>query len=210
MTDLQRSAFLLPRRPPTVASCRLYAIICKIVYIVYTKKHKNVYSVNINDLTRDSQAPLAPYNDEEGSFFKVYVADTGVMFSKFGIAPSLFLNPELQASLSSDFRGALAENYVMQALKAAGLKTFYWMPEENAQRGEIDFIYQTKMAEVIPVEVKSARNVSAKTFSRFMKESRAPFGVRLSENEFGCTKLENGAELRSLPLYAAFCMDGMK
>lgn len=166
--------------------------------------------VNINDLTRDSQAPLAPYNDEEGSFFKVYVADTGVMFSKFGIAPGLFLNPELQASLSSDFRGALAENYVMQALKAAGLKTFYWMPEENAQRGEIDFIYQTKMAEAIPVEVKSARNVSAKTLSRFMKESRAPFGVRLSENEFGCTRLENGAELRSLPLYAAFCMDEME
>ena len=95
----------------------------------------------------------------------------------------------------------------MQALKAAGLKTFYWMPEDNGQRGEIDFVYQTKRAEVIPVEVKSARNVSAKTFSRFMRESHAPFGVRLSENEFGRMKLENGAELRSLPLYAAFCMD---
>lgn len=163
--------------------------------------------VSINDLTRDARAPLAPYNDEEGSFFKVYVADTGVMFNKFGISPSLFLNPELQASLSSDFRGALAENYVMQALKAAGLKTFYWMPEDNGQRGEIDFVYQTKRAEIIPVEVKSARNVSAKTFSRFMRESHAPFGVRLSENEFGRMELENGAELRSLPLYAAFCMD---
>lgn len=163
--------------------------------------------VTINDLTRDAQAPLAPYNDEEGSFFKVYVADTGVMFNKFGISPSLFLNPELQASLSSDFRGALAENYVMQALKAAGLKTFYWMPEDNGQRGEIDFVYQTRRAEVIPVEVKSARNVSAKTLSRFMRESCAPFGVRLSENEFGRMRLENGAELRSLPLYAAFCMD---
>lgn len=163
--------------------------------------------VSINDLTRDMRAPLAPYNDEEGSFFKVYVADTGVMFSKFGISPNLFLNPELQASLSSDFRGALAENYVMQALRAAGLKTYYWMPEDNGQRGEIDFVYQTRRADVIPVEVKSARNVSAKTFSRFMKESRAPFGVRLSENEFGRTTLENGAELRSLPLYAAFCMN---
>ena len=163
--------------------------------------------VSINDLTRDARAPLAPYNDEEGSFFKVYVADTGVMFNKFGVSPGLFVNPELQASLSSDFRGALAENYVMQALKAAGLKTFYWMPEDNGQRGEIDFVYQTKRAEVIPVEVKSARNVSAKTFSRFMRESHAPFGVRLSENEFGRMKLENGAELRSLPLYAAFCMD---
>lgn len=163
--------------------------------------------VSINDLTRDVQAPLAPYNDEEGSFFKVYVADTGVMFSKFGISPNLFLNPELQAAVSSDFRGALTENYVMQALKAAGLKTYYWMPEDNGRRGEIDFVYQTRRAEVIPVEVKSARNVSAKTFSRFMGEGHAPFGVRLSENEFGCTRLENGAELRSLPLYAAFCMD---
>lgn len=162
--------------------------------------------VSINDLTRSCQAPLAPYCEDEGSFFKVYVADTGVMFNKFGIDPKLVLDQSLQGMLSSDFRGALAENYVMQALKAAGLKTYYWMPEESGARGEIDFVFQTREAQVIPIEVKSARNVSARSFARFMAEGHAPYGIRLTERDFGRTQLENGAELRSLPLYAAFCV----
>ena len=40
-------------------------------------------------------------------------------------------------------------------------RTFYWMPETNAARGEIDFVSQTEQAEVIPIEVKSGRNVAA-------------------------------------------------
>ncbi len=162
--------------------------------------------VSINDLTRGSQAPLAPYSADEGSFFKVYVADTGIMFNKFGIDPKFVLDSSLQGVLSSDFRGALAENYVMQALRAAGLKTFYWMPEGSGVRGEIDFVFQTREAQVIPVEVKSARNVSAKSLARFMAEGRSPYCIRLSERDFGRTELEGGGELRSLPLYAAHCI----
>ena len=162
--------------------------------------------VSINDLTRCTQAPLSAYSADKGSFFKVYVADTGVMFNKFGIDPKFVLDSSLQGVLSSDFRGALAENYVMQALRAAGLKTYYWMPEGSGARGEIDFVFQTREAQVIPVEVKSARNVSAKSLSRFMTEGRAPYGIRLSEKDFGRVELENGCELRSLPLYAAHCV----
>ena len=162
--------------------------------------------ISIHDLTRDTQAPLSPFNDEEGSYFKVYVGDTGLMFHKFGIAPSIFLGPAGTSVLSSDFRGALAENYVMQSLKAAGVKSFYWMPASTTQRGEVDFIYQTPRAEVIPVEVKSARNVSAKSLKKLMREGHSPYAIRLSENEFGRTVDDDGFELRSIPLYAAFCV----
>lgn len=163
--------------------------------------------VNINELTKDSQAPLYPYNTDDGSFFKVYTADTGVMFSKFGISPAVFLDPTLSAALSSNFRGALAENYVMQALRANNLKTFYWMPENSGTRGEIDFVYQTERAEIIPIEVKSARNVSAKSLRAFMAQGLSPYAIRLSEKEFGSTELEEGAMLKSLPLYAAFTIE---
>lgn len=162
--------------------------------------------VTIHDLTRDTQAPLAPYNDESGSFFKVYVSDTGLMFGKFGVEPSLVLDRTLSPLLSSDFRGALAENYVMQSLKANGLKTFYWMPDENSGRGEVDFVFQTRSAEVIPIEVKSARNVSAKSLRKLMREGHSPYAIRLSEQQFGKSEGEGGTELRSLPLYAAFCI----
>ena len=162
--------------------------------------------VTVNDLTRDVRAPLAPYNDEEGSFFKVYVADTGLMFNKFGVDPSLVLSPEDGIVLSSDFRGALAENYVMQALRANGVRTFYWMPEDSGVRGEVDFVYQTRSAEVVPVEVKSSRNVRARSLHRLMDEGDSPYAIRLSSQEFGRTTDDEGRELRSIPLYAAFCI----
>ena len=162
--------------------------------------------VTRNELTKDTRAPLSPYNDEEGSYFKVYVADTGVMFKKFGIAPSLFLDTALVAQLSSDFRGALAENFVMQSLRANSIKTFYWMPDEDSSRGEVDFIFQNDRAEVVPIEVKSARNVRARSLKHLMAEGSSPYAIRLSEQNFSRNTSEAGAELRALPLYAAFAI----
>lgn len=163
--------------------------------------------VSINDLTCDDAAPLSPFNDEEGSYFKVYVADTGIMFFKFGIDPAVFLDSTLSAQLSSDFRGALAENYVMQALAANEVRTFYWMRNDKVGNGEIDFVFQDGRARVIPVEVKSARNVKAKSLARFMRDGRAPYALRLSEANFGIEPIEGtDAVMRSLPLYAAFCI----
>ncbi|MEC4271612.1 AAA family ATPase [Adlercreutzia sp. R25] len=163
--------------------------------------------VSINDLTRDDQAPLAPFNDEEGSYFKVYVADTGIMFFKFGIDAGLFLEKESRLVLASDFRGALAENYVMQALAANEVKTFYWMPSDKVGSGEIDFVFQDRRAQIVPVEVKSARNVKAKSLRKFMEEGSSPYALRLSEANFGVEKIGDSDKLlRSLPLYAAFCI----
>lgn len=160
-----------------------------------------------NDLTRDMRAPLTPYGDEEGTFFKLYAADTGVMFRKFGIAGQTYLDPTTRSLLSSDFRGALAENFVMQALTACDANAFYWMPDTNASRGEIDFVIQTERAQVIPIEVKSGRNVVAKSLRRFVKEAQSPYAVRLSELQFGISDMEDaGCQLKSLPLYAAFCL----
>lgn len=159
-----------------------------------------------NDLTRDTVAPLAPYNDEEGSFFKIYVSDVGVMFKKFGIRPETFLDPASAARLSSDFRGALAENSVMQALRARDIKTYYWMPSDDSSRGEVDFVYQDNLARVIPVEVKSGRNVRSRSLRKLMEEGASPYCVRLSALDFSRTVNEYGDEIRSLPLYAAFAI----
>ena len=72
--------------------------------------------------------------------------------------------------------------------------------------GEVDFVFQTRSAEVIPIEVKSARNVSAKSLRKLMREGHSPYAIRLSEQQFGKSEGEGGTELRSLPLYAAFCI----
>lgn len=74
--------------------------------------------------------------------------------------------------------------------------------------GELDFVFQTKRAEVVSIEVKSARNASSKSLNLFMEEAHSPYAIRLSENEFGASGLDGGRQLRSLPLYAAFCIGG--
>lgn len=163
--------------------------------------------VNVNDLTCDASAPLAPHNDEEGSFFKMYVADTGLMFHKFGLDAQVYLDATGRASLSGEFRGAFAENFVMQALKAQGLKTFYWMPDEKVGKVEVDFVFQDRRGRGIPVEVKSSRNVRSKSLNMLIERGRSPVACRLSENNFGVTPLSGtNCALKSLPLYAAFCI----
>ena len=81
----------------------------------------------------------------EGSFFKEYICDTGLMFYKFCVDPSFFLDASMRSLLSDDFRGALAEISVMQALAASGLSTFYWMPSEKVGQGEVDFVFQVSV-----------------------------------------------------------------
>ena len=160
-----------------------------------------------NDLTCDTSAPLAPFNSDGGSYFKEYICDTGLMFHKFGIEAELFLDPKLKSLLSDDFRGALAENSVMQALRANGIATFYWMPSEKVGNGEVDFVFQDRQARIVPVEVKSGRNVKAKSLARLVKEGRSPVAYLLSTNDFSATEGgEAGCMVKHLPLYAAYCI----
>lgn len=68
---------------------------------------------------------------------------------------------------------------------------------------------QTGSAQIVPVEVKSARNVTAKSLKTLVRKGGSPFAYRLSGNDFGRSTIpETDCELRSLPLYASFCIDG--
>lgn len=160
-----------------------------------------------NDLTCSSSYPLIPFNEDDGSYFKEYICDTGLMFYKFGVEPELFLDKKIQPLLTSEFRGALAENSVMQTLRANNLSTFYWMPNEKVGNGEIDFIFQNSKGEIIPVEVKSGRNVMAASLNKLIHEANITRAYRLSENNF-TTFTPEGTDCRifGIPLYASFCI----
>ena len=165
--------------------------------------------ITINELTECVEAPLIPYEEQEGSYFKVYLADTGLMFYKLSVNPRLWLEAESSSRLpvSSDYRGALAENAVMQALASNDLQTYYWVPPAAwGGRGALDFVLQDDEMRLIPVEVKSARNVRAKTLSTFMEKSRSPYAVVMSDRDFGEAEGEHGERVRQLPLYAAHCI----
>lgn len=156
--------------------------------------------VNVNYQTNDVAAPLAPRGG--GSYFKVYCADTGLMFSRFNLDPAVFADPLRRRLVAPRFRGALAENYVMQALVANGMETFYWTPGTTSQN-EVEFVLQNGLGQVVPVEVKSGDNVRSRSLNAYRERSGAPCAIRLSAKNFG-----KGDGVLSIPLYAAFCIDG--
>ena len=142
---------------------------------------------------REGKMPLAAYSEPDS--FKIYIADTGILRSKFEIAPNVILS----GPHSFDgFKGALAENYIMQALIANGLRPYYWTSQGKA---ELDFVFQDRRGNVIPLEAKSAVNVRSRSLKVFLSAYDAPYAIRVSARNFGN---ENG--IRSVPLYAVFCV----
>lgn len=140
----------------------------------------------------EGKYPLALYEDQTS--FKVYYSDVGLLTMRMPISPNAILQPY---NLSDKARGMMAENYVAEQLTANGFPLHYWTSGNSA---EIDFVIQQDGCS-IPVEVKSSDNVKAKSLQTYVKSYSPKYAVRISAKNFGN---ENG--IRSIPLYALFCL----
>jgi hypothetical protein len=141
----------------------------------------------------EGKLPLNIFAD--ASFFKIYMMDTGLLFSKFNIP----VNTILADSIGFDnYKGILTENYVASTLVSSGFQAYYW---ESKGRAEVDFVIQKQDGSVIPVEVKSSENVRSKSLGQFVLRYKPSYSVRISPKNFG---FENG--IKSVPLYAVFCL----
>lgn len=140
----------------------------------------------------EGKYPLALYEDQTS--FKVYYSDVGLLTMRMPISPNAILQPY---NLSDKARGMMAENYVAEQLTANGFPLHYWTSGNSA---EIDFVIQQDGCS-IPVEVKSSDNVKAKSLQTYVKSYSPQYAVRISAKNFGN---ENG--IRSIPLYALFCL----
>lgn len=124
------------------------------------------------------------------------------MFYKLGINPRLWLDlkEDSAIALSSDFRGALAENSVMQAFSGNSLQTYYWVPPSSWKTtGELDFLLQTDRMEIVPVEVKSARNVRARTSGRSWTKPDRHMPTFCPRTIFSAAKPMTGASYATSP-----------
>jgi predicted AAA+ superfamily ATPase len=142
----------------------------------------------------DAAFPLKAFMEQ--GFFKLYLLDTGILTSLYDAEPN---DLEPSADKGSRFRGGIAENHVMQQLTAKGTELFYW---GTASKSEVDFVFRSKGGDIIPLEVKSGRNVTAKSLSSYRNAYHPKYVIRCSTKNFG---FENG--IRSVPLYAAFCIE---
>lgn len=141
----------------------------------------------------EGKMPLSAYAENEA--FKVYMVDTGLLCSKLDIAANVVLHTPHSFE---GFKGALAENYICQALVANGINAYYWSSQGKA---EVDFVFQDREGNIIPLEAKSADNVRSKSLRNYRDIYKPIYSIRVSARNFGN---ENG--IKSIPLYAMFCL----
>lgn len=142
----------------------------------------------------EGKLPLTAYTDP--SAFKIYIVDTGLLCSKFDIAPNVILS---SPHSFDGFKGALAENYIMQVLVSKGFTPYYW---SSPGKAELDFVFQDRQGNIIPLEAKSADNVRSRSLKTFISLYDPPYSIRVSAKNFG---FENN--IKSIPLYALFCLE---
>ena len=136
--------------------------------------------------------PLENYKDIDA--FKIYVSDLGLLCAKKDLSANdiLYMVNEI-----NDFKGGMIENYVNVQLTINSYKTYYWKSKKEA---EIDFIIM-KDNKVIPIEVKAADNVMAKSLKTYMDTYKPDYAIKLSTKNFGYNN-----NIKTIPLYATFCI----
>lgn len=143
--------------------------------------------------------PVSAYDDL--SAFKIYLVDVGLLRRLALLAPTAFGEGN---RLFTEFKGALTENYVLQALVAQlEVPPRYW--SQNNPPYEVDFLVQREN-EMIPIEVKAETNVTSRSLRKFQEKfgDKIKLRVRFSMNNL---KLETGqpgeTPLLNIPLFLA-------
>lgn len=143
----------------------------------------------INRVSKPS-LPLKAYEDMGA--FKLYLLDIGLLGAMANLDVKTLLDGNL---IFTEFKGALTEQYVLQQLVTdAEISIFYWSSEKSD--GEIDLLIQYKN-EVVPIEVKAAENLQAKSLRAFVEKNKSKMAIRTSMSDF-----REEIWLTNLPLYA--------
>lgn len=137
--------------------------------------------------------PISAYDDL--SAFKLYMVDVGLLRRLALLAPSAFSEG---TRLFVEFKGALSENYVLQALKNQFEATpRYWAMDHP--RYEVDFLIQREN-DIIPVEVKSEDNVESRSLKLYKEKFSDKVRLRV---RFSLNNLKIDDDLLNIPLFMA-------
>jgi len=149
------------------------------------------------------QNPKLPLDSYKDDAFKLYFLDVGLLGAKSGLSPKTLLEG---SRIFVEFKGALAEQFVLQELKAYfDQKLYYWTSESGGN--EVDFLIQ-KDNEFIPIEVKAEQNLKAKSLKAFCQKYKPETAVRFSlqQPSFSYIPFEEDKEksyrLCDIPLFA--------
>ena len=147
-----------------------------------------VYKLN---LVSSPQLPLESMKDN--TYFKVYMADVGLLRRKSNVNYRTILNGDASYI---QFKGAFTENYVLSQLKCLKVPAYFWRTQADA---EVDFISDWEGV-LFPIEVKSADNTKAKSLQLFCKRFSPKIAFRTSLKNVG-DNVKASTHEWCLPLY---------
>lgn len=146
-----------------------------------------IYQIYLN---KTPNIPLAAYDDL--SAFKIYLSDIGLL-RKLAEVPVAALVAKDDVMGYREFKGALAENYVLQSLSTQSeVNLRYWTSNSSA---EVDFLLQYD-THILPIEVKSGKSTSSRSLTLYNAEKHPILRIRYSDKEL---KLDDN--LLNIPLY---------
>lgn len=136
--------------------------------------------------------PLSQYADD--SYFKIYVADVGLLRRLSSIPASALFSLEPQTAF---MRGMLTENFVLtEFMSMKDMHPYFWRSKRGA---EVEYLMQTGRT-IFPVEVKAGENTRSKSLSEYRKTYSPEIAVRTSLVNPGEKTDEFGTQY-SIPLY---------
>ena len=146
----------------------------------------------LHKVSRVSKPSLPLKGYENTGAFKLFLCDIGLLSAMSILDARVILEGD---TLFTEYKGALTEQYVCQEMKLLdNSRIAYWT--NDSATAELDFVLQLD-SKIIPVEVKAAANLKAKSLKVYREKFNPPIEIRTSLADFG--KLGN---LYDIPLYA--------
>lgn len=156
-------------------------------WLVSTQMVKRVHRV------KDPRLPLSAYLDENA--FKLYVCDVGLLRRLSALPVTVFEAPK---GSFTEFKGALTENYVLQALQSAYPTEVYYYSQLKPPL-EVDFLLPYQEL-VVPVEVKADLNLQGRSLTKYQELFNATTPLRV---RFSLANLDLSGNLLNIPLFLA-------
>jgi len=146
--------------------------------------------------------------------FKLFVLDVGLLSAMSLLNVKTLLEGD---ALFTEFKGALTEQFVCQELHANKMPDIaYWanrdeIVETDAGKmkasnrlSEVDFLLQSENNGVIPLEVKAAANLKAKSLKVYMEKHKPRLAIRSSLADY-----RKSGNFYDVPLYALTGLKGL-
>lgn len=145
-----------------------------------------VYRIYVSETP---QLPLKHYEDTTA--FKVYMLDQAILRTMAELPLEMVV---AKGDLLKEFKGAMAENFVLGSLLAQGFNSpHYWTISGN--KAEVDFLIQDGI-EIRPIEVKAEDNITGQSFKVY-QEKYAP-AIRL---RFSMKNLKVNGNILNIPIF---------